>query len=93
MSTRKELLILLYYIDRNKSITNQDKTMIGSLPIHLENSRLGGYESVVIDVDKPVISSGNNEYGHADPETIRDHNTEYMHNQKQEENKMNKSYV
>ncbi|CAG2222403.1 unnamed protein product [Mytilus edulis] len=75
----------------NKSITNQDKTMIGSLPIHLGNSRLGGYESVVIDVDEPVISSGNNKYGHADLQTIREHTEEYMNNQKQEENKMNKS--
>ncbi|XP_052069146.1 uncharacterized protein LOC127708334 [Mytilus californianus] len=62
-------------------------------PIHLENSRRGGYESVVIDGELPVISSENNGNDYDDLEIVTQHNKEYMHNQKQEEENRNKSPV
>ncbi|CAG2234272.1 unnamed protein product [Mytilus edulis] len=79
--------------ERNKSIENQDKTILDSHQIHLEICRRGGYESVVLDGDKSVISLENNAYGHDDPRTIIQHNEEYMHNQKQEGRKINKSPI
>lgn len=87
--------ILILYIDRNKSIKHQVTTVLDSHQINLQNSRRGGYESVVIDGDKPFISLENNGYGHDDLQTIRQHNEEYMHNQNKEEEKMDtsKSYV
>ncbi|CAG2222405.1 unnamed protein product [Mytilus edulis] len=74
----------------NNKLENEGK-LNENHPINLENSRSGGYDSVVIDGDKPFISSEKNSYGHDDPQTIRQHNEEYIDHQKQEEKKINKS--
>lgn len=59
----------------------------------LKKSKPGGYESVVIEEDLPVFLSEGNKSVHDDIEIVRQHNKEYWQHQKEEEKKLNKSYV
>ncbi|CAC5357735.1 unnamed protein product [Mytilus coruscus] len=80
-------------IERNKSIEHQDSTMLNCHASRLEKSKPGGYESVVIEGDVPVLSSEGNGPVHGDIEIVRQHNKEYLQNQKEEEVKLNKSSI
>lgn len=57
---------------------------------HGGESKPGAYDSVVLEGDAPVMSSGKKEQS---VEDVRKHNEEYMKNQTNEEKNESKSYV
>lgn len=67
--------------------------MLNCNPKHPDQSKSSGYESVDMDGETPVLSSKSNGNEHAVTDFVKQHNENYLQNQKEEDEKVKKSYV
>ncbi|CAC5364396.1 unnamed protein product [Mytilus coruscus] len=77
----------------NKPIASKDSNMLKCYPTPPGKSKSGGYESVVIDGDNPVLSTESNGCDCHAVEIVKQHNEKYMHSQKKDEETINTSPI
>lgn len=67
--------------------------MLNRNPKSHDQSKSSGYESIEMDGETPVLLSKSNGNEHADADFVKQHNENYLQNQKEEDEKGKKAYV
>lgn len=80
--------------ESNKPTESKDSTiMLNRNSKSHDQSKSSGYESVEMNGETLVLLSKSNGNEHADADFVKEHNENYLRNQKEEDKKGGKSYV